>query len=265
MPPMQHSVSEMMARVRAARPLVHQITNYVTVNDCANATLCAGGSPVMTDAAEDVPDMASISSAVVLNMGTLNARTVESMLAAGKAANDRGIPVVFDPVGAGATPYRTAVARRLIASLDLAAIKGNCGEISVLAGLGGEVRGVDSASSCDGSDAVRSLSSETGAVVAMTGPTDYVSDGRVSVALSNGHPLLECVSGTGCMVSSVCGCYVGANGASADSVAAAISVFAIAGEVAAEAAGGPGTFKPLLLDALYNLDGGRADAALRAA
>ncbi len=253
----------MMAAVRTARPLVHHITNYVTVNDCANICICAGGAPVMTDAAEDVPAMAALASAVVLNIGTLNERTVASMALAGRAANQAGAPVVLDPVGVGATAYRTAAAERLLREVKIAVIKGNAGEISVLAGLGGKVRGVDSVDAGDPADAARKLAQRTGAVVAATGPTDYVSDGRQTLTLHNGCGLLEKVSGTGCMVASVVGCYVGACGASAETVAAAISVFNIAAEMAAAEADGPGTFRPRLMDAMDALTAAEVEERLR--
>ena len=245
-------VPALMEEVRKKRPLVHHITNYVTVNDCANITICAGGAPVMTDGVKDVEEMVRMASAFVINIGTLNERTVESMVIAGKAANAAGVPVILDPVGAGATKYRTETAERILREVKVDVIKGNAGEISILAGLGGEVRGVDSGSGSN-IDAVRVLAQRTGCVVGMTGPKDYVSDGKVTYELSNGSDLLGCVSGTGCMVSSVTGCYVGANGATAESVAAAISVFSIAGEIAAEGCNGPGTFKSALLDALFNM------------
>lgn len=246
-------VAKMMTEVRNEKPLIHHITNYVTVNDCANITICAGGSPVMTDAGRDIPEMVKIASAVVLNIGTLKPRTVESMIIAGKEANDRGIPVILDPVGAGATLYRTETVRGILDDVNVSVIKGNAGEISVLAGIGGEVRGVDSIEGSDDSEAVKILAKATGAVVGMTGAVDYVSDGKKTYKLMNGHPLLDCVSGTGCMVSSVVGCYAAVHGASVKSVSAAISVFSIAGEKSAEISNGPGTFRMNLFDSMYNL------------
>lgn len=250
---MQEIIAEMMGVVRSRTPLVHHITNYVTVNDCANACICAGGSPVMTDEAQDVPDIVRISSAVVLNIGTLNQRTVESMRIAGNEADRIGVPVVLDPVGAGATAYRTAVARELMGYDAVRIVKGNSGEISVLAGMEGEVRGVDSVSGAGDGHAAISLARSTGRVVAATGETDYVSDGEVTYAIGNGCGLMERVSGTGCMVSSLVGAYAGACGASLESVAAALTVFSVAGEIAGEGSPGPGTFKARLLDAVHNL------------
>ena len=256
--------SDYMRNVKDRRPLVHHITNYVTVNDCANITICAGGSPVMSDEAEDIVDITRISSAVVLNMGTLNKRTVDSIILSGKIANDHGVPVIFDPVGVGASKYRDLVAARVLSEVKVDVIKGNAGEIGVLSGIGGEVRGVDSVSSNNERAATETLARKYGCIVAMTGETDYVSDGEKTVVLRNGHALMDRVSGTGCMASSVVGCYVGANGASVDSVAAAISAISIAGELAAPISNGPGTFKVNMLDALYNLTPEQFDSMRKA-
>lgn len=258
---MEFSPSSFMDRVRGAHPLVHHITNYVTVNDCANICICAGGSPVMTDG-EDVADMVSISSATVINIGTLNARTVASMETAARAAAGKGIPMILDPVGAGATPYRTETARSLMA-MSPAVIKGNAGEIGVLSGLGGDVKGVDSAGSGDMRGAVESLARLTGAIVAATGEVDYVSDGERTFRLENGSHLLESVSGTGCMLSSVVGCYVGACGKDVEAVVSAISAFNVAAELAERECRGPGTFRPALMDAMFSLKGDDLDSMFR--
>lgn len=255
--------SALMRNVRERRPLVHHITNYVTVNDCANITICAGGSPVMSDEMKDITDIVRISSALVLNMGTLNVRTVESMHLAGKIANDEGIPVVFDPVGVGASRYRDHVANLILSKLDVDVIKGNAGEIGVLSGVGGTVRGVDSVSSNNDLEATERLAREHGCVVAMTGPTDYVSNGSDTMVLKNGDIMMERVSGTGCMATSVVGCYVGANGVSVASVAAALSAISIAGEIAAVDSPGPGTFKQRLMDSLFTLTEERFDELRR--
>ena len=170
--------------------------------------------------------------------------------------------VILDPVGVGATSYRNHAARILFDNVRFSVIKGNAGEISILAGAGGQVRGVDSVSGGDG-NAARELAKISGAIVGMTGETDYVSNGERTLALSNGHSLMDRVSGTGCMASSVVGCYVGACGASLESVACGISAFTIAGEMAAEKSSGPGTFKANLFDSLYNLKPEQAAKALR--
>lgn len=251
---MERLATDCLSKVRDARPLVHHITNYVTVNDCANVCICTGGSPVMSDAAEDVPGMVGLASAVVLNIGTLNPRTVESMLVAGKVANSKGIPVVLDPVGAGATEYRTACVRTILDRVKISVIKGNAGEICVMAGMAGTVRGVDSGDAGDVAGAVKALASRHGCVVAASGPVDYVSDGKTVMELENGSPMMENVSGTGCMLSSVIGCFVGACGASAGSVASAITTFNVASEDAEKMCKGPGSFKTALMDCLFNID-----------
>ncbi len=260
---MEIQIAEMMDNVKKKRPLVHHITNYVTVNDCANICICSGGSPVMTDEAKDIPEMVRMSSAVVLNIGTLNETTVDSMLLASKTAKRFGIPVILDPVGVGATEYRTDVAWKIIKKGSVSVIKGNCGEISVLAGMGGEVKGVDSISGSKDENAAIALAKETGAIVGATGKTDYVSNGEVTYELNNGCDLMEAVSGTGCMASSVVGAYVGACGASPESVAAAIAVFSIAGEISSEKVCGPGSFKTNLFDSLYNLTAKDVESRLK--
>ena len=253
--------SRLLQEVRSVRPLVHHITNYVTVNDCANMCICAGGSPVMTDG-EDVVDMVALALSTVLNIGTLNSRTVASMEMAASEASARGIPMVLDPVGAGATPYRTEVSTMLM-GMSPSVIKGNAGEIGVLSGLGGEVRGVDSGGSEDIAEAVRSLAENRGCIVAASGPVDYVSDGRVVVSLSNGSDLLGKVSGTGCMLSSVVGCYVGACGPSMESVCGAITALNVAAELAEGRCSGPGSFKVALLDCMDSLSPEDLDSRAR--
>ncbi len=258
---MSLATSDHLIFLRKKVPLVHQITNYVTVNDCANITLCTGGSPVMTDAIEDVEDMVGLASALVLNIGTLNERTVESMIIAGKAANKKKIPVILDPVGVGATKYRTEVALRILKEVKVSIIKGNGGEIGVLSGLGGEVRGVDSVSTSDEpAILVKELAKQTGCVVAMSGEKDYVSDGEQVAEISNGTDFMGKVSGTGCMLSSAMGCFAGTT---KDMFAAAVNamvVFSVAGEFATNHASGPGTFKAAFMDAMYNLDAKVVDA-----
>ncbi|NLL94585.1 MAG: hydroxyethylthiazole kinase [Thermoplasmatales archaeon] len=254
--------SAMMARVRERNPLVHQITNYVTVNLCANATICAGASPIMTDAPEDALDIARVSSALVLNIGTLNPGIIESMIKAGKVANGAGVPVVLDPVGAGATPYRTECSEKIIREVKVSVIKGNGGEIGTLAGMGGEMKGVDSESGGN-VEAVRKLAKRTGAVVSMSGPTDYVSDGKTTYSIEGGHVWLSRVSGSGCALAAVTGAYVAANGVSAASAANACALFSVAAEIAAAESNGPGTFPAAFLDALHGMDGETLDEKAR--
>lgn len=243
---------EALERLAAEGPLVHHITNYVTVNLVANVTRCTGALPVMAHAAAEVEEMEEAASALVINIGTLDEALVESMILAGRRANRRGIPVVLDPVGAGATSLRTETAGRLLSGLEIAAICGNAGEISTLAGLAAEVRGVESISG-DPLKAVRLAAEKLSATVAATGPTDYVSDGERVLAVRNGHPLMGRVVGSGCAATAVVGCFAAAGGGDAETVANALAYLGRAGELAAQDATGPGTFEPLWLDALAEL------------
>jgi hydroxyethylthiazole kinase len=243
---------EVLRRIGAERPLVHHITNYVTVNLVANTTLCTGALPVMAHAREEVAEMASAASALVINIGTLDSYSVESMLLAGRSANERGIPVVLDPVGAGATELRTATAERLLTELEVAAVCGNAGEIATLAGLAAEVRGVESLAGDAGEAAMRAASA-LGVTAAATGEVDFVSNGGRTLAVENGHALLGRVVGSGCASTAVVGCFAAAGGGDIETVASALAYFGRAGEVAAEEADGPGTFEPRLLDALAAL------------
>jgi hydroxyethylthiazole kinase len=259
--------ADLLQNVRAVKPLVHHITNYVTVNDCANVTLAIGGSPVMADEMADALDIVSLASAVVLNMGTLNERTIPVMLAAGKAANAKGIPVVFDPVGAGASKLRNETAAKLLSGVKLAAVRGNVSEIRFIAGLQSRTKGVDAsdadiAGADDAKQAAKSLAGRTGSVVAITGATDVITNGEKTVSVSNGVAMLGSLTGTGCMCSSLIGCYLGANpGKPLESVAAALLSMGIAGEIAYERAGhlGNGSFRAALHDAVSRLDASTLD------
>jgi hydroxyethylthiazole kinase len=243
---------EALHKLADERPLVHHITNYVTVNLVANATLSTGALPVMAHAHEEVEEMVTLASALVLNIGTLDEPQVEAMILAAKRANGRGIPVVLDPVGAGATTFRTKTAERLLSELDVSVICGNAGEVATLAGLSAEVRGVESLSG-DAREAAILAACALGTTVAATGETDHVSDGERTLAVENGHPLMGRVVGLGCASTAVVGCFAAVGGPDPDTVAEALAYFGRAGEAAAEGAEGPGTFEPWLLDALARL------------
>jgi hydroxyethylthiazole kinase len=246
--------ADLFARVREKRPLVHHITNYVTVNDCANITLCAGGAPVMADAKEEVAEMTGIASALVLNIGTLNAAQIASMLLAGRKANERGIPVILDPVGAGATRFRTDMVKRLLGELEITVLKGNAGEIGVIAGVEATVRGVDShGMSGDPVTVARGLAQTLGLTVAVSGATDIVTDGKKTLLVSNGHSLMGSISGTGCMAASVTGAFCAESEDPVTASAAALAALGLAGERAAVVAHGPLSFKVALFDELANL------------
>jgi hydroxyethylthiazole kinase len=250
----KHQISDLFSRVREKHPLVHHITNYVTVNDCANITLCAGGAPVMADAAEEAEEMAAVASALVLNIGTLNRVQVESMELAGRMANDRGIPVILDPVGAGATQYRTRTVRRLMDTLEITILKGNAGEIGFLAGAEGKVRGVDSHGLAGDQQAIaREFAKSAGLTVVMSGATDIVTDGKHTLLVDNGHAMMGSISGTGCMAASVTGTFAAESADPVLAAAVALSAFGIAGERAAACARGPFSFKTALFDELASL------------
>ena len=249
----QH-LSGLFSLVRERRPLVHHITNYVTVNDCANITICAGGAPVMADAPEEAAEMAAIASSLVLNIGTLNAGQIESMILAGRMANERGIPIILDPVGAGATRFRTDTTKRLLNKLEITVLKGNAGEIGVIAGIEAGVRGVDSfGMSGDLLTIARGLAKTLGLTVAVSGATDIVTDGKRMLLVENGDPLMGSISGTGCMAASVIGVFCAESKKPVTAAAAALAAFGLAGEKAAAVAQGPFSFKSALFDELKNL------------
>ncbi len=255
---------EALHKIRTEKPLVHHLTNYVTVNLVANTTLSVGALPVMAHSHEEVEEMVGLASALVVNIGTLDPHFVEATLLAGRRANEKGIPVVLDPVGAGATTFRTVTAERLLEDLDLTAVCGNAGEIATLAGLDAEVRGVEGLVG-DAKAAARKAAASLGITVAATGKTDYVSDGERTLAVSNGHPHMGRVVGTGDGSTAVVGCFAAVGGGGAETVASALAYFGRAGEVAAEGAQGGGTFEPRLLDALEDLAANpeKLDDALR--
>jgi len=247
-------LSELFARVRKNHPLVFHITNYVTVNDCANITICAGGAPIMADAIEEVAEMTGIAGALVLNIGTLNKVQVESMLAAGRKANELKIPIILDPVGAGATRFRTETARRLLDELEITILKGNAGEIGVLAGADGKVRGVDSGGlSGDPVAIAKAFATRAGLTVVVSGVTDIVTDGKRVLLVENGHKMMGGISGTGCMAASVTGAFAAESDDMVLASAAALAAFGIAGERAAAVAHGPYSFKVALFDELAGL------------
>ena len=246
--------------IRKRKPLVHQITNYVVMNETANATLALGALPVMAHALQEVEEMASAASALVLNIGTLSDDWVEAMLLAGRAANRAGAPVVLDPVGAGATSYRTETSRRLLRDLDVAVVRGNSAEIATLAGRAAEIRGVEAVGAAGGPELARDAARALGCVAAVTGPVDHVSDGEQTISVSNGHELLGTVTGTGCMSTAITGCFLAVRPDDPlEAAAEALVAFGVAGEEAAKKAKGPGSFHVALYDALYGLDPDKLD------
>jgi hydroxyethylthiazole kinase len=243
------TIPELSALVREKRPLVHHITNYVTVNDCANITISVGAAPVMADAPEEVCEMVSFANALVLNIGTLNKGQIESMVLAGGMANDRGLPIILDPVGAGATQYRTESAQRLLDELEITILKGNAGEIGTLAGAEASVKGVDSAGVTGDMETIAGhFAKRAGITVVVSGPVDVVTDGKRLLLVENGHPMMGSISGTGCMAASVTAAFAAVADDPVIASAAALAAFGIAGEKAAACARGPYSFRTALFD-----------------
>jgi hydroxyethylthiazole kinase len=259
------SAAATLRTIRERKPLVHQITNYVVMNETANATLALGALPVMAHAVEEVEEMAGIASALVLNIGTLSERWIDAMLLAGGAATARKLPVVLDPVGAGATSYRTATARQILEAVGVTVLRGNAGEVATLVGAEAEVRGVESmAVGVEPAELAREAARRLGVIASVTGPVDYVSDGERVLAVANGHELLAAVTGTGCMSSALTGCFLaGKPEQPLEAAAEALAAFGVAAEDAAATAEGPGTFHVQLYDALYALDPDTLDARTR--
>lgn len=248
----------LLTNVRAKTPIVHCITNYVTVNDCANIILASGGSPIMADDIAEAADITAISSALVINIGTLNARTIQSMIAAGLKANALNIPVVLDPVGAGASALRNQTVAELLAKVRFAVIRGNISEIKAVALGSGTTKGVDA----DLSDQLtpdnqaeviafaQKLSRDTQAVIAITGQTDLIANGTDCYLVHNGHPMMSQITGSGCMLTSVIGCYLGANNDRLQATTAAVGAMGLCGELAYHDGIGTSSFRTNLIDAM---------------
>lgn len=253
-----------VAAIRATRPLIHQITNLVVMNETANVTLAVGALPVMAHALEEVEEMVAQAGALVLNIGTLSPAWVESMLRAGRAANRAGIPVVLDPVGVGATGFRTAVAERICAEVRVSIVRGNAAEVAALCGEAAAIRGVESISSGDPSELADTAARLLRTVAVVTGAVDHVASATEHVAIANGVPLLTAVTGTGCMASALCGCFVAIH--PRDPLRAAVealATFGVAAEAAAATAKGPGSFHVNLYDSLAGLQPDALDAAAK--
>jgi hydroxyethylthiazole kinase len=261
------NTGDSLRRLRESKPLVHQITNYVVMNETANATLALGALPVMAHAREEVEEMAALAGALVLNIGTLSPDWVEAMLLAGRAANAHGVPVVLDPVGAGATRYRTETARRILGAVEVTVLRGNPGEVATLVGVDAEVRGVESiGAGGDPADLALEAARTLDLVASVTGPADHVSDGRSVIKIENGDAMMAAITGTGCMSSALTGCFVAVNRERPfEAAAEALVAFGVAGEDAAREAKGPGSFHVALYDALAGLDPATLDERARAA
>ncbi len=250
-----NSAGLLLTTIHERKPLIHHITNFVVMNDTANITLAIGALPVMAHAIEEVEEMVGLAGALVLNIGTLSPPQVEAMLRAGKRANEKKIPIVLDPVGAGATRLRTESALRLLSELQIAVVRGNASEIGALIGVAGETRGVEAISvSGDPESIVRNAARELGCVVAITGARDLVADATRLARIDNGHPLLATITGSGCMATSLIGAFLAVAPDPLEAAVGGLVAMGVAGELAAPRSGGPGTFRSHLLDAVAALD-----------
>ncbi|NQD64858.1 hydroxyethylthiazole kinase [Bacillus haikouensis] len=249
---MFHLVNE----VREKNPLVHNITNVVVTNFTANGLLAIGASPVMAYAKEEAADMARIAGALVLNIGTLSREEVESMIIAGKAANEQGVPVVLDPVGAGATAFRTEMSMKILQEVSVSFIRGNAAEVANVAGEKWLIKGVDAGMGSGSTmELAEKVAEQFGCTVVITGEKDVITNGKTTHTVANGHPLLTQVTGTGCLLSSVIGAFAAIEKDAVRAATTAVAAYGIAAEKAAETTAdkGPGSFQIAFLDQLSKM------------
>lgn len=254
------AIAQLFEKIRNEQPLVHHITNPVTMNDCANTTLAIGGSPVMAMSVEEVGEMASLANALVINFGTIDAVVYEAMVIAGKAANEKGIPVILDPVGVGATQFRREKAADFFEQVDVAIVRGNATEIHACVGGNSSTRGVDVGKLENQSIATLAYEAakKLQAVIVISGEKDVICNGQQLVTVDNGDIWLTKITGTGCMTASLIGCFAGVTEQYFEAAIAGMSVMSLAGEVAKQALNeedGIGTFRVQLLDQLFKMDG----------
>ena len=264
---MEQILKTMLENVRAKTPLVHNITNYVTVNDVANVLLAAGGSPIMSDDADDVEDITSICGGLNINIGTLNKNTIPSMFLAGRKANELGHIVLLDPVGAGASRLRTDTANRLMREVRFDAVRGNISEIKTLCTGSGTTKGVDAdavdavteANLDDGVALAKAFARQAGCIIAVTGAIDLVSDGERCWCIRNGRPEMSRITGTGCQLSALTTAFLVANpGHKLEAAAAAVCTMGLAGEIAwanMQPGDGNSTYRSRIIDAIFNMTG----------
>ena len=245
-----------LAAVREKRPLIHNITNYVVMNYTANALLACGASPVMAHAGEEVEEMVSLAGALVINIGTLSGPWIESMIKAVKRANRIKLPVVFDPVGAGATSLRTRTSRRFVDEVVTSVIRGNASEVLSLAEKGSGTKGVESIHTVEeAADAAVALAGKLKRTLAITGKVDLITDGERIRRVLNGHQMMGLVTGTGCTATAIIGAFLAVDSDPVEATATALAYFGLAGEKTAARSSAPGSFQIGLLDALYTIDG----------
>ena len=268
-------MKEYLERVRETSPLIHNITNYVTVNDCANILLACGGSPIMADDPEEAEEITSICTGLNINIGTLNRHTIPAMFLSGKKANSCGHPALLDPVGAGASALRTKTAMDLLAEVHFDVVRGNISEIKALAGEGSAARGVDANAvdavteeNLDQAVAlVRCFASEKHTVAAVSGAIDLVSDGKSTYVIRNGHPVMSRITGSGCMLSAMTAAYIAANPEHVlEAAAASFCAMGLCGEIARKRMkpeDGNSSFRNYLIDAVFHLDGDALEKGAR--
>lgn len=240
--------------IRKQKPLIHNITNYVVMNLTANVLLACGASPVMAHANEEVEDMVKVASALVINMGTLSPPWVEAMITAGRKANQKNIPVIFDPVGAGATKYRTQTAHEILKEVKISVLRGNASEIAAVICDEAKTKGVDSTHDVSDTKGIAKwFARDEKLVVAITGPIDYVTDGKKEIEIKRGHEMMSKITGTGCSATALIGAFCAVNQNYLQATANALTYFGKCGEKAAEKTQSPGSYGVALLDALYEI------------
>ena len=246
---------ENLKKLREKKPLVHNITNFVVMNYTANVLLAIGASPVMSHAQEEVEEMVSLAGGLVLNIGTLAPEWIESMVRAGKKANKLSIPIILDPVGSGATAFRTETVRRLIKELSIKVIRGNASEVLSIVKRESGTKGVDSVHRVDeASETALALAQELGITLVITGEADLITDGKRILRVYNGHRMMGLLTGTGCAATAIIGAFLAVDNDPVTASATALGYFGLAGERGAERASGPGSFMTASLDALYNIN-----------
>ncbi|WP_267900799.1 hydroxyethylthiazole kinase [Falsibacillus albus] len=250
------NISGKLVKLREKKPLVHNMTNVVVTNFTANGLLAIGASPVMAFAKEEVADMAAIAGALVLNIGTLEKDLIDSMIIAGKSANENGVPVLLDPVGAGATTFRTEQAKRILSEINVNVLRGNAAEVANVIGEEWSIKGVDAGEgSGDVIQMAKKAAQQLHCTVVITGKTDVVSDGDQTYLVNNGHPLLTSVTGTGCLLTSVIGAFCAIHEDHAEAALSALVTYGAAAEQAAALAEahGTGTFQIEFLNQLSKI------------
>jgi hydroxyethylthiazole kinase len=248
------NISKILSKIQKVKPLIHNITNYVVMNDTANILLHVGALPVMAHAKEEMKEMVAIADALVINIGTLSSDWVEAMIVAGKAANKKGIPVILDSVGAGATSYRTLVCKKFLSEFQITVLKGNEGEIGILTGAGGKVKGVESIGGSDNLiSSMLEFAKNMNLTLVVTGKRDIVTNGKMAYGVDNGDINLTKITGTGCMSTAVLGAFCAVENNFFEASVESLALFGLCGEIAARKAQGPASFKIEFLDTIYKI------------